>query len=346
MNSSPTFEILSAKEWKGGYTIQTVYEWDDIIASKLGIPLDTESQVAMNKIYEKPVYHFLQKFIRNSFLKNYIDISFNYLLRKKKNICFISHQLYVIDMPSHYIYQPNSIPIFIDCFKTMAEKIVSYCKKNPLLFVTDYEVYQELQQTRIAHKTKYIPLSISDIHIKKTVPEKKIDVLQMGRQNPVLHEWMIRFTKKFPEIEYVYANRKDEIHAYYSTTQGWIHETVDTRDEFMQFLGSAKISLLSSPGIDGGDKARTGGYNPVTPRFYESAINYCYLVGRYPDSPDFIHNDVSSVCERPENYEDFETVILKMLAEPFSLQKKYQPFIEKHLTSVVAESIRSELKKL
>lgn len=346
MNSTKRFEILSAQKWKEYYAIQVVYEWEDVLASSLSIPLDMDSQPRINEIFDKPLNRFLQKFVRHSFLKKYIDISFNYLLRKKKGIYFISFQLYVIEMANHYIYQPNSIPVFIDCFRSMVEKIPALCEKNPLIFVTDYEVYQQLLKTNAAKKTRFVPLSISDKYLRKEVPEKKIDVLQMGRQNPVLHEWMLRLTEKYPHIEYVYANKKDEVHRYYSTTRGWLSDDTDTRAAFMKFLGSARISLLSSPGMDGGDKTRTGGYNPVTPRFYESAINYCYLVGRYPDTPDFMYNKVSTVCERPEDYESFESLVLEMLSKPFSLQEKYEKFIHEHLTSTISMSIKAELEKL
>lgn len=346
MKSTKKFEILSAQKWKEYYAIQVVYEWEDVLGATLGIPLDMDSQPLMNKIFNKPANSFLQKFIRNSFLKKYIDISFNYLLRKKKGIYFVSFQLYVIEMVNHYVYQPNSIPIFIDCFRSMVDRIPALCEKNPMFFVTDYEVYQQLQKTNAAKKTRFVSLSISDKYLRKEVPEKKIDVLQMGRQNPVLHEWMLQLTQKHPNVEYVYAHKKDEVHSYYSTTRGWLAEDTDTREAFMKFLGSARISLLSSPGIDGGDKTRTGGYNPVTPRFYESAINYCYLVGRFPDTPDFIYNKVSSVCERPQDYESFETLVLDMLSKPFSQQEKYEAFIQDHLTSTISNLIKKELETL
>ena len=346
LNSKIKFEILSAKGWKDYYAIQVVYEWEDILATVLKIPKDTVSIPILDKIYHQPVNRFLQKFIRRSFLRNYVDISLNYLLRKKKNIYYINYQLYVIDVVNHFVYQPNSIPIFIDCFREMVDCIPVLCKKNPLLFVTDYEIFLHLKTKAIGEKTRFVPLSISDKYFQEGVPAKKIDVLQMGRQNPVLHKWMLEVTRNYPHIEYVYAHKKNEVHAYFSTTRGWLTDKTDTREEFMDFLSTARISLLSSPGMDGGDKTRTGGFNPVTPRFYESAVNYCYLIGRFPDTPDFIYNEVLSVCERPEDLQQFESLVLKMLSIPFSSQEKYEPFIKKHLTSTIALSIQTELENL
>jgi hypothetical protein len=341
-------EILTARKWLTNYyAIQVVYEWEDILSKEMNVPVDSESLDRINTIYNKRFNHFLQRVIRKTFLADFIDSSFNYLLRKRKGVLFINYQLYVIETPNHYAYQPNSIPIFIDCFRDMVDKLPALCRRNPLVFVTDQEIYHALQKTDIAAKTRYLPLTISDKYFNKEVPEKKIDVLQIGRQNPVLHEWMIQLTQKHPQVEYVYAHKSpDEVHTYYSTKNGWVKEPTETRNQFIRFLSSARISLLSSPGMDGGDKARTGGFNPVTPRFYESAINYCYMVGRYPDTPDFIYNDVASVCERPADYESFEKTILQMLSTPFAFQNKYEPFIRKHLTSATAKTILAEIEKL
>jgi hypothetical protein len=339
------FEILSSSEWKNHYSMQIVFEWEMILKKELGIQINTEDLFVIDDIYINKLNGIIQKVIRNSFLKLHIDSSFNYLLRKNEKNYYISYQMYVNKTVNHYIYQPNCIPIFIDCFGDMIEYIPLLCKKNPLVFVTDYEVYMILQKTSIAVKIRYIPLSISDFYFNQKMPEKKFDVIQMGRLNPILHTWMLEVVRKFPEIDYVYSSRNNDINSYVSTATGLLADKTDTRSEFMQLLGSSRISLVSSPGIDGGE-ARTGGFNPVTPRFYESAVNYCKLVGRFPDNPDFLYNNVASVCDRPANYEEFEAVILKMLSEPFILTQDYKLFLESHLTSTTAQAIREALRIL
>ena len=149
-------EIISAREWKDHYSLQVVYEWEDILKSELGIPLNTRDLFIIDDIYTNKLNAFLQKFIRHSFLKRYIDSSFNFLLRKRKSTYFICYQLYVNDLANHYIYQPNCIPIFIDCFRDMVDKIPVLCKKNPLIFVTDYEIFQLLQKTTVAYRGSHI----------------------------------------------------------------------------------------------------------------------------------------------------------------------------------------------
>lgn len=345
MPKQKKFFILSAKKWVDYYPLQVVYEWEEIISQKLNIPIDYDNQAIVTSIFGKPFNQFIQKIIRNSFLWRYIDSSFNYFERKKKGEYMISFLLNPIAVANHYIYKNNSIVILLDVYPDKIEMIPRWFM-NKLIFVTNIEVMEYFKDHPILPRLKYLPLSISDKYNTNEIPVKTIDVLQMGRQNPVLHEWMIAVTEKYPEIEYVYSKKVNEVYVYYSTTKGLLDVATDTREEFMGFLGSSKISLLSSPGVDGGEVTRTGGFNFVTPRFYESAVKYCYMIGRFPDSPDFLTNNVKDVCERPESYDEFESMVLKMLKTPFADRGKYKAFIQQHLTSTVAEAIGKELDKL
>jgi hypothetical protein len=340
------FYILSAKKWVDYYPLQVVYEWEEVLSHQLSIPIDYDNQPVIKNIADKPSTIFIQKFIRHSFLWNFIDSSFNYLKRKKPGQYVISFLLNPIAIANHYIYQSNSIVILLDVYPDKIGLIPKWFK-NKLIFVTNIEVIEYFKGHTILQKLRYVPLSISDKYYTGIVPVKKIDVLQMGRKNTVLHNWMLKFTEKYPNIEYVYSKKRDDDNYYYfSTTRGELTDATDTREAFMDFLGSAKVSLLSSPGIDGGEISRTGGFNFVTPRFYESAVKYCYMIGRYPDSPDFIINNVKDVCERPETYEEFEQTLLHMLQTPFTDVAKYDSFIQQHLTSTVSTTIGNEINKL
>jgi len=336
--------ILSSRGWNDYFPVQIVHEWEDVISQELSMPLDGESSIEIKNLSDRKKVKIFQKFVRRSFLIRHIDSSNNYLKKKYPGKLFLSFFLYPLPLVNHYIYNKNIIPILLDCFADVIDKVPEYFKKSKFLFVTNVEVLAHLKKTAIANKIAFVPLSISDKYYRDKIPAKTLDVVQTGRQNPILHEWMLQLVNKHPHIEYVYSSVKDKQHNYFSTKRGWLGP-IESRNEFMDFLATAKISLVSAPGIDGGEK-RTGGFNPVTPRFYESAICYCYMVGRFPDSPDFIQNEVSSVCERPSDYHDFETMIVKMLREPFIHRDKYEPFIQSHLTSTIAKTIQEELKKL
>jgi hypothetical protein len=345
MSTKSRFFIISAKKWIDYYPLQVVYEWENIISEKLSIPIDYDSQAKVKQIYDNRLNNLLQKVVRSSFLWRFIDSSFNYYKRRYPGQYIISFLLNPIPLPNHYVCQENSVVVLLDVFTDSIDMIPKWFKNN-LIFVTNIEVLNYFKSHPIHNKLRYIPLSISDQYYDNEIPEKKIDVLQMGRQNVVLHDWMLKLVEKHPEVEYVYAKKENGINVYFSTTKGLLPDKTDTRQQFMDFLGCAKVSLLSAPGIDGGELLRTGGFNPVTPRFYESAVKYCYMVGRYPDTPDFIKNNISSVCERSDNYEDFEKMILKMIKTPFDQKAKYDIFIKQHLTSTVAETMKHSLDKL
>jgi len=345
MKKENRFFILSSKQYTDYYPLQVVYEWEQVIADTLNIPLDFESFPMVAAKFDNKINQQVQKGIRNSFLKKHIDSSFNYFKRHKKHQYLVSFLLNPIPISNHYIYQQNAVVILLDVFANTIDQI-PVLFKNKLIFVTNIEVMQYFENHPVKKQLRYIPLSISDEYYSVNVPKKKIDVIQVGRQNVVLHDWMLKVVVKHPEIEYVYAKMEDGVNVYFSTKRGILKEDTRTRAAFMSFLGSAKISLLSAPGIDGGENIRTGGYNPVTPRFYESAVNYCYMIGRFPDSADFVENQVSSVCERPADYEEFESTVLHMIDTPFDRQKAYGPFIKEHLTSTIAQKMKIELDKL
>jgi hypothetical protein len=338
-------KILSARKWNNYFPLQVVYEWESVISNELQLPIDDEVMMKMMMQGNNSFYKNFQKIIRNTYMSDFLDSSFNYLKRNYPGSHFLSFFLYPLPTKNHYMYSNNIIPILLDCFSDVIDNVPIYFKKSKLLFVTNYEVYERLMNTSLKGRLVYLPLSVSDKYFNMAFPTKDIDVLQMGRQNEVLHSWMLKITATHPEVEYVYSKLKDgELH-YYSTQKDWMGP-VETRTDFMSFLSRAKISLLSSPGIDGGE-VRTGGFNPVTPRFFESAVNYCYMAGRYPiTGADFKYCNVAKVCQHYDNFDQFSDYILTMLKTPFDQVEKYNFFIKQHLTSVRAGVIKQALLNL
>ena len=65
------------------------------------------------------------------------------------------------------------------------------------------KVYKELKK-RNCRNVFFFPLSISDKYVSGNINSKTIDVIQFGRKNRKLHEYMLRICKKNPDIEYIY----------------------------------------------------------------------------------------------------------------------------------------------
>ena len=94
-------------------------------------------------------------------------------------------------------------------------------------------------------------LSVSDRYFSPNFEKyrrKTIDVIRIGRRDPLLHEYMLRYANEHKDIEYVYSP-EGKYSDYLSTTRGNIGE-IDSRDNFINTLASAKVSLVSPPGMD------------------------------------------------------------------------------------------------
>lgn len=111
-------------------------------------------------------------------------------------------------------------------------------------------------------------------------------MIQFGRKNPVLHSYMLKYCKLYPNVEYVYQTSDGSL-TYTSTTRGNIGK-FDNRPEYMQMIAKSKVSLVSTLGID--KSKNMGGIDFFTPRFYESAAYYCHLIGRYTMNDEEINN--------------------------------------------------------
>jgi hypothetical protein len=112
------------------------------------------------------------------------------------------------------------------------------------------------------------------------------------------------------------------------------------RESFLNLLRKSKISLLSTPGLDA-DVERTGGFSPVTPRFFESAACGCNLIGIYPENADFAYFGINQICANVKDYESFRTKVLEKLSDKATPDHK--EFLARHLTSHRAVELREKL---
>jgi hypothetical protein len=172
------------------------------------------------------------------------------------------------------------------------------------------------------------------------VDGKDIDIIQIGRKNEVINAYMGEFLSKHPEINYIRQEMINSRFHYVSSKYGDLG-SFDTRESYVKLLRRCKISLLSSPGED--KSKDTGGYNPVTPRFYESAANYCYMLGRYPDNADFKYCNISEVCEKIVDFNSFENSIKNKLNKSFDQFDRYDAFLENHFTSKRVHQLVNDL---
>ncbi|MBQ7543312.1 MAG: hypothetical protein IJT02_00020 [Synergistaceae bacterium] len=85
----------------------------------------------------------------------------------------------------------------------------------------------------------------------------------------------------------------------------------------------------------------------MTPRFYESAILGCALLGRYPDNEEFRALNTSRYCPNITSYEQFACELEHALTQtPEELYAQNRDFIISSLTSRRAEQIQHDLETL
>lgn len=307
-----------------------VYEWEDIFAKELNLKILRYSWVKnafLNLVFNKRT-------------KNFIKYKFIQTHQKSYDLAFLMS----ISNAKYFYKSKKVIPIIIDVWGHEISEFIYLFRKSKIIFVTSFDVYKKLQSSTISDKVHYIPLSISDIWYKNhEYVSRDIDVLQLGRKNIVLHDYALKLFIENTSLNYVYQERiKGDLH-YISTTKGDLGVYND-RAKYMELLKSSKISIVSPPGIE--DNKNTFGMNPVTPRFYESAINYCHMIGRYPLNNDFTKNGIQSVCHNVDSYEDFKEQVYTLInLDNSKLRNKYENFIQEHLTTNVVKLFKEEILK-
>lgn len=308
-----------------------VYEWEDIIVKSI----KGELFCVGNRSFKTDIHRKLDNFFQYV-CKKYILETFSYHNIQREG----SYLAFCMNPAEISLYRDvNVIPVFIDVWPRdfrMIKRLV----KGQFAVVTSLDVYRNLKSE--LPNLIYMPLSISDVW-KNNVKHKNPIMVQMGRKNMVLHN----YAKKYADdtgVEYIFSeyNSTTRELTYYSTNKGKIN-TPQTRVDYMGFLNEALIALVSSPGMDQ-SRPMAKGIDYPTPRFYEVAINYCHMVGRYDESHiEFKQQGIDMVCSNIKSYEQFQKEVNDILAGRKINKQKYDEFIDMHLTSTW---IKCLLKKL
>lgn len=316
---------MSERKYEERSFYQVTWEWEDAIYKAykdLNIEVDFDYvHATKNKILQ-----YLFKFI----------IPKKQLSIKKTDLDNIELYFPLRVWHCNQYLRKNMIPIFLDVYECDTDVIIKMTKKLPFYFVTAFATYELIKKKAPDSKVFFMPLSISDRWISKDVPSKDIDVIQMGRRSSTLHEYMLQYCQIYPNVNYVYLESKKTWH-YISTIHGDMG-TLDTRGDYMNMLKRAKVSLVSTPGIE---THRFGEFDFFTPRFYESAACYCLMIGRYTENEEAKRIEIKSVCPNIRNYNEFEYYISCYLHEGLSDFNKYllYQFSKKNATSQRAMQI-------
>lgn len=335
-------DILSSRYFEHNPNHHLIYEWEEDFSTALAIPI----------VNAKPFY---RKVIYNRYTKKLLNTLSESILQKLNNIISLSalsrdtagyslaFELSVINVPD-FSTTAKAVPLMIDFWKNtdLASFYKTYrnCK---LILISSLETFNFLKADNCPLPIKHLGLSLSDRYRldENTHYEKKYDILLAGRlnirTNQVLRDYLEEFIHRYPDTEYLYQQEIDGEYYYVSNKRGTIGK-FHTRQDYIDLLRASKISFYSTPGLDGGEK-RTGGFNPVTPRYLELLSAQCLLLGRYPKNEETDFYELPKVCPNIDTYEDFETTLLGYLNQKNTSFATHRKILDKHYTSRRAQQL-------
>lgn len=312
------------QEWP---TWPLIYEWEDVIAEKLGLSF-ADSYRASVTTYK--LDRVLRATSRKLFGDNRIIIWLDQYIPKRKGFYFE-----LLARSSFYFTgSKNTIPVIIDFSKSTNLKLFYKAYANcKVVLIANLEAFNYLKSLNCPLNIYHFPQSISDIY--QINPETKFikhyDVIIPGRVDSVLWGYLKQYEQQFPGIEYLYREYINEEFVYISNKTGKQYSG-QSRVDYMNLLRASKTALYSTVGIDG-DENRTGGFSPVTPRFLEMVSAGCQIMARYPANAETQFFELDKICVSCDTYQVFENELSRALNNSGPDLKIYQKYLVPHYTS-------------
>ena len=341
--------ILSTRSYLNAPLYHLIYEWEDDLAERLAIPI-LDSLPLFRKLL---INRFSRKLLTGAG-GNILDSANNLIetanVFRPSNGYYLAFELGVNTMPN-FSTSSKAIPALIDLWKqtdlAAFERIYQRC---PLVLISSLEAVEYLKSKDCQLNIAHFPLSLSDRY--KAAPgvlyKKEYDILLAGRldirTSQILRDYLQIFVEKYPDVEFLYQQEVDG-EFYYSSSKRGVIGKFQSREDYIKLLRASKISFYSTPGMDGGDK-RTGGFNPVTPRYLELLSAQCLLLGRYPDNEETRFYELNKVCPNVTSYAQFEAIMLHYLKQESAPLDLYRSILEKHYTSCRAAQLQDLVYQL
>jgi hypothetical protein len=337
--------ILSVRFHETLASYQVIYEWEDDLSKHLGVPITNALPVSRRAIFNKHTRRIVSPLgpVAAERLNELAEL--HKIVRKGNglNLVFELHNQTI----HNFSTSSRSIPVMIDLWKTTDFNLFFRLYRNcKLVLISSLETFNYLKSIDCPLNIAHFPLFLADKYklLPGTRYPKTYDIVLAGRSNPVLSSYLDAFIAKFPEVEIVSPVETASGTQYVSNKKGIIGK-FENRSDYMNLLRSGKISFYSTPGIDGGEK-RTGGLNPVTPRFLELLSAQCLLLGRYPQNEETEFYELKDVCPNVGSYEVFEETLLNFLHNKQPDFSHHQRILNKHLSQGRAKLLLQALKLL
>lgn len=311
---------------------QIVYEWEDDFSRVLGLPLVPHN----HSFYKYPV---VLKLTGKWHLYRPLQIVDRLFSSKKKSLYF--------DMGPRWTYttatSADILPIIIDFWKYInINRFNKVYSASPLVCITSLEALNYLKANGCNLPLAHLALSLPDKYDieKTTYPVKDIDIISIGRANPVFKDFFSRYIKAYPATTYLIQDFNNGL-PFINTNAVNVPHAMENREVYLELIKRSKVAFYSTPGMDGGEK-RTGGFNPVTPRLFELLYGGCHVIGRYPRTEETAFFDLPAICQNFNTYEEFSYLLAGYLDQNEAPFIKNADYLKNHYASRRA----AELKQL
>lgn len=320
---------------------QIVYEWEDVIAEKMGLGLSNNLLNLLRRRYIRKVWH---KIIS----KEDKDVPVTH----SNSIAFVMRPGF---WDANICNKKNVVPIIIDFWYSSEDEFKTFANMysgNPAVIVTSKEVYEVLQKKCPNLKVFHWPLSIPDIWLDQSYARQARiwDCVLVGRPNAVMNDWVRQYAASHKDFTYLYNDRAPNVQCNYVSSNGDVlGDVLGDRKSYFELLRSAKIGLYSTPSMDNSrlqyKGADSNGYNQVTPRFFEYLAAGCHVIARYPDNPDTEYFAVKDIVPHTETYHEFERKMDWMRSHEVDMKRNMQ-YLTLHKTSARIDELKNILEQI
>ena len=232
--------IQSQRAYAHWSSFNIVYEWEDILAKELNIPIKSEGNFKFKFFRRFEKYGFAELY---HFLVPRGDLKLRFVMQAKAE--------------KRCILDKNTIPVIIDFWLEDQELAAFYeaYKYCPLVLVTSAEVVEFLKNHQCPLPIEHWPLSYPDIYkmdINK-IKDKKYDFCIFGRPNPFFIRMLDEYCEKHPDFTYIHSLGTENNRAFVDHNGNVVmHDT--GRQSYLDMISKTKISCYTTPGIDERDR--------------------------------------------------------------------------------------------
>lgn len=306
---SSKIDILTCRNYEKRPWFDLVYEWEDDLKFLFNCKFIYEPTIFKNRYYQflPLVYHCILM------IKN-----------RRKPILFLEMKANLFHLQKNLKYL---IPWIIDWYVSPKNQWLynMLYRRHKLILVSSKEVYDYLLARGTRLNIRHLALSLSDRYkiTSNTCYEKKYDIILIGRQNPILKEFLEQYKELNPEL-IIFIPSKQEL---------------SSRGGYLDSMRKSRIALYATPGIDGGEK-RTNGFSQVTPRFLEMVASGCNIIARYKTNADTDYYEMGKFCQSIDTYEEFEKEMDRCRTKEPDMAF-YSEYLQKHYTSARAKELQT-----